>query len=230
MNCYRQSIYHGWEILCCLAMTFPPSKNFEQYLTTFVKTQNQTDNDPKIKPLSRHVHEKIKRVMKNGPRGKTPTVAEIERAIEAPFNPSVFNESLEEIMRQQEAEYPTRRLPVIVPFLANAILDLDGAHTEGIFRVPGDADLITSLKLRLEKKEYDLKGIDEPAVPASLLKMWLRDLAEPVIGASIYQECIQNAEDAERAVSLIDALETCHRNVIYYVIGFLQVSTKSLMI
>jgi hypothetical protein len=42
----------------------------------------------------------------------------------------------------------------------------------GIFRVPGDADAVTDLRLRLEKNNYDLSGIADASVPASLLKLW----------------------------------------------------------
>ena len=38
---------------------------------------------------------------------------------------------------------PQANIPRIIPFLADAILDLNGCQTEGIFRVPGDADAVT---------------------------------------------------------------------------------------
>lgn len=75
-------------------------------------------------------------------------------------------------MASQRQSQPQFRLPRIVPFLAEAILKLNGCQTEGIFRVPGDADAITELKLRLEKGVYDLEGVRDASTPASLLKFW----------------------------------------------------------
>lgn len=37
------------------------------------------------------------------------------------------------------------KIPQIVPFLANAVRETNGQKSEGIFRVPGDADAVTDL-------------------------------------------------------------------------------------
>jgi hypothetical protein len=86
-------------------------------------------------------------------------------------------------MKLQKDTFPDMKLPRILPFLADAVLNLQGQRSEGIFRVPGESDNITELKLRLEKGDYSLGSITDPNVPASLLKFWLRDLAEPLIPA-----------------------------------------------
>jgi hypothetical protein len=87
------------------------------------------------------------RICKTGPRGKIPLQQEIERAQEAPFQASLFNETLEDIMRAQDEEDASvgracTPLPKILLFLTDAILKLNGCKTEGIFRVPGDADMV----------------------------------------------------------------------------------------
>lgn len=56
----------------------------------------------------------------------------------------MFGETLEFIMEQQ-ASTSDMDIPKIVPFLANMVLDLNGLSSEGIFRVPGDADDVTEL-------------------------------------------------------------------------------------
>ena len=37
------------------------------------------------------------------------------------------------------------KIPKIVPFLADAVLQMKGQQSEGIFRVPGDAEEVTDL-------------------------------------------------------------------------------------
>lgn len=74
-----ESIRKGWEILCIISITFPPSKNLEAYLIEFVQHSHHTvENDVGI--ISRHVSTKLKRICIRGAKGKVLTSAEIMRA------------------------------------------------------------------------------------------------------------------------------------------------------
>lgn len=137
------SIKKGWEILCIISVTFPPSKNLEAYLTNFVQ-QNHKNTENQVNIMSQHVSTKLKRVCMRGAKGKVLTAAEINRAKEAPFKPSVFGESLAFIMELQGKESKLQ-IPQIVPFLTKAVRETNGQLSEGIFRVPGDADAVTDL-------------------------------------------------------------------------------------
>ncbi|CAO3682455.1 unnamed protein product [Rhizopus stolonifer] len=220
-NPQSSSVYKGWELLCIISVTFPPSKNLEDYLTDFVE-QHFTSSDEKICIMSRHVSNKLKRVCKRGAKGKVLTAAEIARAKEAPFKPSVFGESLELIMNLQQHLDPAIRLPMIVPFLAKAVRETNGQSSEGIFRVPGDADAVTDLRVRIENGKYNADGITDPNVPASLLKYWLRDLSDPIITSENYYECIQYAEDAQMAIKIINQLPDTNKRIALFIISFLQ--------
>lgn len=57
-------------------------------------------------------------------------------------------------MRDQSASHPTDKIPVILPFLANVILQLNGLESEGIFRIPGDGDVVAELKSRMDRGHY----------------------------------------------------------------------------
>jgi hypothetical protein len=127
--------------------------------------------------------QKLQRICSSGAKGKVLTIAEIERAMDAPYNPSIFGENLQEIMKMQKES--DGDIPKILPFLTEAILKLGGQKSEGIFRVPGDTEMVTELKLRLEKGNYSLEGITDTMVPASLLKLWLRELDNPLIPLSL---------------------------------------------
>lgn len=74
-----KSIKKGWEIMCVISVTFPPSKNLETYLTNFVE-QNTNHSESDIQIMSRHVLRTLKRICARGARGKVLTAAEIERA------------------------------------------------------------------------------------------------------------------------------------------------------
>lgn len=57
----------------------------------------------------------------------------------------MFGESLQFIMDLQANTSPDLKIPMIVPFLTNAVRETNGQLSEGIFRVPGDADAVTDL-------------------------------------------------------------------------------------
>lgn len=83
--------------------------------------------------------------------------------------------------------------------------------------------MVTELRLRVEKHKYDMEGITDPGVPASLFKLWLRELADPVVTADLYDEAVKHAEDADKCIELLTRLPEINRNVILFTIRFLQV-------
>lgn len=59
---------------------------------------------------------------------------------------------------------------------------------------------------------------------ASLLKLWYRELEEPVIPQTFYKQCVSNYEDPEAAISVVQSLPELSRLVLCYFIHFLQVT------
>jgi len=233
------SLLLGWQLMAVIVISFPPSKNFESYLIQFIRqyfdkeiTGHQNVNPGQKQDLFtmiNHCHKKLLRICQTGPKGKVPTINEIERGKEAPFKPSVFGETLQDIMLVQEQKAPHLKIPIIMDFLAKAVLELNGCHTEGIFRVPGDVDMVTELRCRIDQDQYNLGNIKDPNVPASLLKFWLRDLADPLIPAANYQECIDvgakegQEGSTEDAWKIIKILPETNRRVVNYMINFLRI-------
>jgi Rho GTPase-activating protein 39 len=129
---------------------------------------------------------------------------------------------LDAIFRLQERNYPDQKIPIILPFLSDGILALGGTKAEGIFRVPGDGDLVSELKLRMDKGYYTLDGFDDSYVLASLLKLWLRELSDPLVPDEMYNDCIAHSDDPEACVSIVHRLPTINRRVILFVVSFLQ--------
>ncbi len=122
----------------------------------------------------------------------------------------------------QERTYSHLQIPIILPFLADGILALGGTKSEGIFRIPGDGDSVSELKIRIEQGFYNLEGVDDPHVPASLLKLWLRELADPLVPTELYNDCVACAREPEACVAMVARLPTINRRVVLFVISFLQ--------
>ena len=54
---------------------------------------------------------------------------------DAPFNPSMFGTSLDDIIEMEDEKFPNRkRIPWVVEVLVETVLRLNGPQTEGIFR------------------------------------------------------------------------------------------------
>ena len=50
-----------------------------------------------------------------------------------------------------------------------------------LHRIPGDIDEVNALKLHLDKGKSIPESTCDPHVPASLLKLWFRELEDPLI-------------------------------------------------
>lgn len=75
----RESLFRGWQLMCVLLVTFPPSKNFEAYLRAFVQ-QNTTQTEGRVDVMAKYCLQRLAIISKKGPRGKAPSMAEIETA------------------------------------------------------------------------------------------------------------------------------------------------------
>jgi hypothetical protein len=203
-----ESIRKGWEILCILTVTFPPSKNLESYLTEFVN-QNHHLQENHVDVFSHHVSNKLKRICVRGAKGKVLTSAEIKRAKEAPFKPSVFGESIPFTMELQQKLDPALQIPQIVPFLANTVRETNGQCSEGIFRVPGDADAVTDLvsffyhpllDIDLLFSVYELKTV-------FMMHRVSQTLTSLHLCSSIGYETLQNPSSAQKIIRAVSIMQ-----------------------
>lgn len=60
---------------------------------------------------------------------------------------------------------------------------------------------------------------------ASLIKLWYRELEEPLIPMDFYKQCVSNCDDPVAAITVVQSLPELNRLVLCYFINFLQVST-----
>ncbi|KFD47995.1 hypothetical protein M513_11123 [Trichuris suis] len=220
-----ESSRRGWELLSICLKFFPPSALFTSYLESHISRYASPMFDLPEVALShyaQHCCKRLERIVRFGARRglRKPTIEEIEQARLQIFHPSMFGNTLEEVMLIQRERFARRKLPWIQTTLSELVLQLNGARTEGIFRVPGDIDEVNALKMRVDR--WLLPPVNDPHVPASLLKLWYRELADPLVPDRMYDECIQSAADPDKCCKLIDQLPPINRLVIAYLIRFLQ--------
>ena len=97
-----------------------------------------------------------------------------------------------------------------------------GAFEEtGIFRLPGDFEQIETIKDKFSEGDFEIKTKD-PHVLASLFKLWLRELAAPLVPKSMYFECIKIADDRDKCIEMMMKLPQLNLCVVIFVIQFLS--------
>ncbi|XP_029704545.1 rho GTPase-activating protein 22-like [Takifugu rubripes] len=126
----------------------------------------------------------------------------LNKGVWIPFT-GVFGQRLEETVLY-ERRYGMRLVPLIVEQCVTFIRD-HGLHEDGLFRLPGQASLVEELKDAFDSGERpSFDGNTDVHTVASLLKLYLRQLPEPLVPFSRYQEFLFCAQKllSERTLGL----------------------------
>ncbi|XP_037944556.1 uncharacterized protein LOC119677329 [Teleopsis dalmanni] len=235
-NPKRESLIRGWELMAICLSFVPPSPTFQPTLLNYVNRHRDPSfatSFPEVGKWPIHVQishyatvccRRLERIGSNGRRqAKKPTEDEVEQARNQILRNSMFGNTLSEVMELQKDKFQFRKLPWIQTTLSEHVLLLNGKQTEGIFRVSADVDEVNCLKNRLDRWEvpdYKNTMVDAHA-PASLLKLWYRELYDPLIPDELYEECV-NTENPDKAKEIVNKLPELNKLVLTYLIHFLQ--------
>lgn len=160
------------------------------------------------------------RIIKNG-KWKTPSDFEV---VKYEYH-DVFR-SLQDSMDITIKLDPDAQLPLILTTLCDKIRELNGFHTEGIFRMSASSTAIDELKMAIYLNDYAIVT-KSCHIPAGLLKDWLRGLDDSLIPRSHYQMCIQMAKNEQSITSealevFLSQLPEVNRLTIKYLVVFLK--------
>ncbi|XP_034041072.1 rho GTPase-activating protein 22 isoform X2 [Thalassophryne amazonica] len=169
-------------------------------------------------------------LMANSPNDMEEWVRAIRRAIWAPLGGGIFGQHLEETMLYEGQCGPQRPVPLLVDQCVCFIREL-GLEEEGLFRAPGQTNYVRELQDafdRGDKPVFD-SSTDVHTV-ASLLKLYIRELPEPVIPFSKYTQFLSCAQlltkDKEMGImelgKQVKALPQVNYNLLKYICRFLD--------
>lgn len=131
------------------------------------------------------------------------------------------------------------RLPWILTTLSEKLIETGGCETEGIFRCAADHDLLAQLRLEIDcvdfRKITDAKqlkslllNVQDPHVIAGLLKLFFRQLRDPVFPTRIYDACLLSCQDSQAASRLFnESLSNLSKDVVAHLIRLLQHLSQS---
>uniref|UniRef100_A0A8C4FBV9 Family with sequence similarity 13 member A n=1 Tax=Dicentrarchus labrax TaxID=13489 RepID=A0A8C4FBV9_DICLA len=127
------------------------------------------------------------------------------------------------LFEQQEKGLVEDGVPLVLRRMVDH-LRKHALHQEGLFRVNGNVRAVETLKQRLESGEHvDLLSESDSCTVASLLKQYLRDLPEGLLGSAVQQALIQCGDDVSWSDmrDLLQQLPDIHHNLLRYLCHFL---------
>lgn len=154
-NLNRASCLLGWQLMALCLSFFPPTQKLYPFLGEYIQAHADASNESSgdeqtttmLAKLARACLRRLERIHVTGAKKglKAPTIEEIILSKSTILQASLFGTTLDEIMSMQRKKCPNLQLPWIQTVLSEAVLKLNGARTEGIFRVPGDLDEVYKL-------------------------------------------------------------------------------------
>ncbi|XP_026164442.1 rho GTPase-activating protein 22 isoform X2 [Mastacembelus armatus] len=157
-------------------------------------------------------------------------VRAIRRAIWAPLGGGVFGQHLEETMLYEAQCGPQRLVPVLVEQCACFIRE-HGLKEEGLFRAPGQTNHVRELQGAFDRGEKPVfDSTTDVHTVASLLKLYIRELPEPIIPFSKYTQFLSCAslltKDKEMGITelgkQVKSLPQVNYNLLKYICKFLD--------
>lgn len=132
-------------------------------------------------------------LMASSQRDMEDWVQAIRRVIWAPLGGGIFGQRLEDTVHH-ERKFGPRLAPLLVEQCVDFIRER-GLSEEGLFRMPGQANLVRDLQDSFDCGEKPLfDSTTDVHTVASLLKLYLRELPEPVIPFARYEDFLSCAQ------------------------------------
>ena len=144
----------------------------------------------------------------------------------------VFGVALETLSVADDADHEAR-IPRVLRRCIDVLSATEVLSLPGLFRISGDSREINDMKVRLDVGEPVDLHVAAPHSVAGLLKMWLRELPEPLLTFDLYAPIIAAVRSATQQQqppsALLDALDAllcqlpaAHRHTISALLDFLR--------
>ena len=197
-----------WELLLALTGEFlPDDEHFISCLVLFCDRHRFMPNA--IGAYANHIYYRLR----NGATSSLSKFADISSNY---IPQSVFNVKLEDVLRKEyfiencnsdgsmlisNAPFSFSAegdVPVLLELLVERIRQVNGLKQEGIFRLSSDTDKLQNFKNLISDGRYvtNVRFISEPdpILLANMIKLWIRELSEPLIPFILYEDLLQQVE------------------------------------
>jgi len=171
----------------------------------------------KIEKLESKQKSRFQKIKSQSMVSAPPQSPRVDRA--APSD-QIFGVPIDKVMEKQREKYPDFEVPRLLTVLTDAIFKMEGTKTEGIFRVPAFAEEVKSIKEKFDDGNYDV--IYKSAnvhTPCALMKLWFRELPEPLVPDKFYETA---TETPEKATEIFAQLPASNQKIVTYLISFMH--------
>ncbi len=233
----------GLQLLALFLTAFPPTLPILQeavchFLQVLPIDPRATEE---MRVMCAVAEKRLRRSALTGPRKTLPSDTEFKNMThreKATMEQQVFGVTIQEYVHWQHENIADQASehnndPVILVILSEAIEKLGGFQTEGIFRLPGHTQQVERLRDELSqlhvidpinnRKQMVIGSwVKDPHVCASVFKLWLRELADPIVPDEYYQLAVDSANDFEACLQVAKNLPVENRTILNFVIHFLS--------
>jgi hypothetical protein len=131
-----------------------------------------------------------------------------------------FGALLYEVMWNQQPKYPRLPIPYVLHYLIGLLKERNVFRTEGIFRIPGNPELVKDIQIQMNE---DMTALDrgDVNVLATILKNWLKALPNPVVPIEMKELFTSQCEQA-KYLGFLEKLPQVHLMTLTYIVGFLR--------
>jgi hypothetical protein len=204
----------------CLS-AFPPTKDFEAFLIKYLLSNYNGSGVARI--YAPWCYWRLQLTLNHGaddPPLSMEAAADMEKhGVKA--HQVMFGGLLEYIVSLEKMQGSTLNIPLILPWLCKCVEDCGGFKTKGIFRIAAEKSEIEALRKSIEEGKMEWKRND-PHVPADVLKHFLRDLCDPVIPLSMYNEALAVSDSAASCAQFAKKLPKVHYDTLDFMITWLN--------
>jgi len=213
----------GFELLAICLFFFSPVGAFKELIHQWIQQNTGCSDIPQL--LLQACSKRLVRIISNGNRRGLlePGEREIVLSKRHIYQRSMFGVTFNDLQEMQKDKFPELEVPWIQVALTREIIRLGGLVTEGIFRLAGELDRVTALKVKVEDWEVYDEESDDPHIACSLLKLWLREMAEPLFPTVLAEQFLDASEDSSKCVELVSKLPEVNRRCLLHLLRFLQV-------
>lgn len=111
-------------------------------------------------------------------------------------------------------------IPTILEDMKTMLTNLNGFHSEGIFRLAPEKQDFDSFKADISSGSDNYKNCDNINCIANAIKVWFRDLPTPLLGSTDYSDINASvlAEGYEKAVAILDSILEPHQSILKWLL------------
>jgi hypothetical protein len=215
-----------WELFLIVATIFPVTTDRLKWVLAHL-SRNSADPDQRIACVAIFVFMRVEARHYVGtpldfqanPRYVEQIPTQITRGHD------VFGSLLYEMMWCQKAQFTRLPVPYVLHYMVELLKDKSAFRTKDIFTTPGTEGIVKDIRAHVND-DMTVIARGDVNVVATLLKMWIKELPNPIVPVEQIQQ-FQALCEQNKFLAFVEMMPQVHQLTLVYLIGFLQELSKA---